>query len=89
MKTTIDVRGLSCPEPLLKLKQALEKQGDGGVAFSSQDKKSNTPVPLLQIELLTESQSVVDNCTRFAESKGFSVATVGENGEYTMTIKKR
>ncbi|MCL2248554.1 MAG: sulfurtransferase TusA family protein [Oscillospiraceae bacterium] len=64
----IDVRGLSCPEPLLKLKQAIDGANE--------------------IELLTDSQSSVDNCTRFAESKGFSVVTANsENGEYTMNIK--
>jgi len=66
----IDVRGLSCPEPLLKLKQAIDGANE--------------------IELLTDSQSCVDNCTRFAESKSFSVVTANsENGEYTMELKKR
>ena len=65
----IDVRGLSCPEPLLNLKQAIAGANE--------------------IELLTDSQSSVENCTRFAESKGFSVVTSSENGEYKMELKKR
>jgi len=66
----MDVRGLSCPEPLLKLKQAVDGANE--------------------IELLTDSQSSVDNCTRFAESKGFSVVTTNsENGEYIMKLKTR
>ena len=68
MKKTVDACGLSCPEPVLKLKQVID---------------SST-----EIELLVDSQVCVENCTRFAESKGFTVAVNGKPGLYTMTLTK-
>ncbi|MCL2391611.1 MAG: sulfurtransferase TusA family protein [Oscillospiraceae bacterium] len=41
-----------------------------------------------EIELLVDSQVCVENCKRFAESKGFSVAVEGKTGLYTMTLTK-
>ena len=69
MKKTVDTRGLSCPEPVLKLKQII----DGAT----------------EIELLADSQTCVENCTRFAESRGFSVSVSDSGGQYTIAIKKR
>ena len=68
MKKTIDARGLSCPEPVLRLKQVI----DGAT----------------EIELLTDSQNCVENCTRFAETKGFGVSVTSSGGQHVMTIKK-
>ena len=69
MKKTVDACGLSCPEPVLKLKQVVDSADE--------------------IELLVDSQVCVDNCTRFAESKGFSVKVNGGTGLYTMTLTKK
>ena len=71
MKKTVDTRGLSCPEPVLKLKQII----DGATET--------------EIELLADSQTCVENCTRFAESRGFSVSVSDSGGQYTIAIKKR
>ena len=68
MKKTVDACGLSCPEPVLKLKQVIDSSSE--------------------IELLVDSQVCVENCSRFAQSKGFSVAVSGSTGLYTMTLKK-
>ena len=68
MKKTVDACGLSCPEPVLKLKQVIDSSSE--------------------IELLVDSQVCVENCSRFAQSKGFSVAVNGGAGMYTMTLKK-
>ena len=68
MKKTVDVRGLSCPEPVLKLKQVIDSSNE--------------------IELLVDSQVCVENCTRFAESKGFGVSVNGRAGLYTMALTK-
>jgi TusA-related sulfurtransferase len=68
MKTTVDACGLSCPEPVLKLKQVIDKADE--------------------IELFVDSQVCVDNCDRFARSKGFEVSVSGENGQYTMLITR-
>lgn len=41
-----------------------------------------------EIEILVDSQVCVENCKRFAESKGFVVAVEGQTGLYTMTLTK-
>ena len=69
MKKIVDANGLSCPEPVLKLKQVI-----GGAD---------------EIEVLVDSQVCVENCTRFARSKGFDVSVSGGRGQYTMTLLKK
>ena len=69
MKKTVDARGLSCPEPVIKLKEVIDSSNE--------------------IELLVDSQVCVENCTRFAESKGFGVSVEGGTGLYTMTLAKK
>ena len=68
MKKTVDACGLSCPEPVLKLKKVIDGADE--------------------IELLVDSQACVENCSRFARSKGFSVSVDGGSGLYTMTLSK-
>jgi TusA-related sulfurtransferase len=68
MKKTVDACGLSCPEPVLKLKQVIDGASE--------------------IELLVDSQVCVENCSRFARSKGFSIDVSGGSGHYTMTLTK-
>ena len=68
MKTTVDACGLSCPEPVLKLKQVIDSSKE--------------------IELFVDSQICVENCSRFAESKGFNISVNGGAGLYTMTLTK-
>lgn len=68
MKKIVDACGLSCPEPVLKLKQVIDSADE--------------------IELLVDSQVCVENCTRFAEAKGFRVSVSGGSGQYTMTLAK-
>ena len=68
MKRIVDACGLSCPEPVLKLKQVIDGADE--------------------IELLVDSQVCVENCSRFAESKGFKVAVSGGSSAYTVTLRK-
>ena len=68
MKITVDACGLSCPEPVIKLKQIIDITDE--------------------IELLVDSQVCVENCSRFARSKGFEISVSGGSGQYTMTLKK-
>ena len=68
MKKVLDVCGLSCPEPVLKLKQVIDGANE--------------------IELLADNQVCVENCSRFARSKGFNVLVNGESGQYTVTLTK-
>ena len=68
MKKVVDACGLSCPEPVLKLKQIIDATNE--------------------IELLADSQVSVENCARFAQSRGFRVSVDGGNGKYIMTLIK-
>jgi len=68
MKRIIDACGLSCPEPVLKLKQVIDGADE--------------------IELLVDSQVCVENCSRFAQSRGFRVSVSGKCGSYSMALKK-
>jgi len=68
MKKIVDAVGLSCPEPVLKLREVVDAARE--------------------IELLVDNQASVENCTRFAQSKGFSVSVSGATGLYTMTLVK-
>ena len=68
MKKFVDACGLSCPEPVLKLKQVINDASE--------------------IEMLVDQQVCVDNCSRFAKSRGYDVSVTGEKGGYTMVIKK-
>ena len=69
MKKTVDARGFSCPEPVLKLKQVIDSTNE--------------------IVLLVDSQVCVENCTRFAQSKDFTVSVDEGDGLYTMNLTKR
>jgi len=68
MSKTVDARGLSCPEPVIRLKQVIDGADE--------------------IEVLVDSQVCVDNCSRFAKSKGFRVTVTGGSGQFTMTLLK-
>lgn len=68
MKKTVDACGLSCPEPVLKLKQVIDDADE--------------------IELLVDSQVCVENCSRFAQSKGFRVSVNGGSGLYSVILKR-
>ena len=68
MKNTVDACGLSCPEPVIRLKQVIDSSDE--------------------IEVLVDSQVCVENCTRFAESKGFNVVLSGDKGLYVLTLTK-
>lgn len=56
MNNVVDTRGLSCPLPVLKAKEAIEK----GVE---------------KIEVLVDNNTALENVTRLAKNKGFTVKT--------------
>ena len=68
MKQIVDALGLSCPEPVLKLRKIIDGADE--------------------IEVLVDSRVCVENCSRFARSKGFAVSVAGGSGLYTMTLTK-
>ena len=68
MRKTVDACGLSCPEPVLKLKQVIDEESE--------------------IELLVDNRASVENCSRFARSRGFSVTVDNGNGRYSLLLTK-
>jgi TusA-related sulfurtransferase len=63
---TIDACGISCPEPLLMLKKALNGEKE--------------------LMLFVDSKNAFENCTAYAEKKGFSVNTTIRNDKYEIHI---
>lgn len=66
----IDARGLSCPQPVILVSEAMKSGSD-------------------EYKILVDSPTPKENITRYAESHGYSVSVEENNGEFTMTLKKR
>ncbi len=69
----VDACGLSCPEPLMMLKKALDKLDD---------KSAN------EILLLVDNKTALENCTRLAKRKGCTVDVKSRDDIYEMQIKR-
>jgi len=68
MKKIVDARGLSCPQPVILTKKALEESDE--------------------VTTIVDNRNAVENVTRLATSKGFSVKVEEKEGEYQLLIKK-
>ena len=78
--TTLDARGLSCPEPVIMIKNAVDA-GNGEISEKNGKKT-------ISYEIMVDNRTSVENITRFGEHAGFTV-TAGETGEdYTVTLSK-
>lgn len=71
MTVEVDVRGLSCPLPVVKTKKALEKNPDEAMV------------------VLTDNAVSMENVSRLARSKGYSVNVKQEGDEFHLLIKGR
>lgn len=69
----VDANGLSCPEPLMLLKKALDRLGSDGEH---------------EISLLVDNKTALENCGRLARKKGCTVNVENNNGTYTLHIKR-
>ncbi|MDI6688823.1 MAG: sulfurtransferase TusA family protein [Actinomycetota bacterium] len=69
MTIEVDVRGLSCPLPVVKTKKAIEEN-------------PNEP-----IVVLIDSAVSVENVSRLARSKGYSVNVKQKGDEFHLLIK--
>ena len=67
--TEVDVRGFSCPVPVVRTKKAIE-ENPGNV-----------------LTVLVETAVSVENISRLAESRGYSVEVEEVSGEYRLTLK--
>ena len=71
MSTTVDARGLSCPQPVLMTLEEMKKTEQG------------------EIDVLVDTDTSKENVSRAAESRGWQVKEVQEEGEgYRLTIEK-
>jgi len=71
MSTTVDARGLSCPQPVLMTLDEIKKIDKG------------------EIEVLVDTDTSKENVSRAAESKGWQVKDIQEEGEgYKIIINK-
>jgi tRNA 2-thiouridine synthesizing protein A len=70
MTTTVDARGLSCPQPALMTRNAVRAAKSG------------------PIEVLVDTETARDNCTRVAQREGWSVAVSEEGGGYRLVLDK-
>jgi len=68
MKKIVDARGLSCPQPVILTKKALEESDE--------------------VTTIVDNRNAVENVTRLATSKGFSVEVEEKEGEYQLLINK-
>ncbi|MGI5927080.1 MAG: sulfurtransferase-like selenium metabolism protein YedF [Thermacetogeniaceae bacterium] len=68
MKKIVDARGLSCPQPVILTKKALEESDE--------------------VTTIVDNRIAVENVTKLATSKGFSVEVEEKEGEYHLLIGK-
>ncbi|MEW6189705.1 MAG: sulfurtransferase TusA family protein [Actinomycetota bacterium] len=71
MSIEVDVRGLSCPLPVVKTKKALEQN------------------PNEAIVVLIDSAVSMENVSRLARSKGYSVNVKQEGDEFRLLIERK
>jgi len=71
MGSTVDARGLSCPQPVLITMEEIKKVGRG------------------EIEVIVDTDTSKENVSRAAESQGWRVQNILEEGEgYRLIIAK-
>jgi len=71
MNSTVDARGLSCPQPVLMTMDEIKKVDKG------------------KIEVLVDTDTSKENVSRAAQSKGWQVKDIQEEGEgYKIIIIK-
>ncbi len=70
MTTTVDARGLSCPQPALMTRNAIRAEKGG------------------TIEVLVDTETSRDNCTRVAQREGWTVVVAEEGGVYRLTLTR-
>jgi tRNA 2-thiouridine synthesizing protein A len=71
MAVQVDVRGLSCPQPVMQTRRALQEAG------------------VVEVTVLLDSMTQVDNCTRAAEALGWDAGYDEKGGEFVLTLRRR
>jgi len=84
MAYRIDARGLSCPQPVVMTKKALETIGLGTEPKGlGKSRVSDASGPLEVIEVLVDNRTAMENVSRFARHSGcdVSVETGGDDDD--------
>ena len=76
----LDARGLSCPEPVIMIKKAVDS--NKGEISEKGGKKTIT------YSIMVDNRTSVENITRFGEHAGFTVSSSENDGDYTITLIK-
>jgi len=88
----VDARGLSCPQPVVMTRKALETIGLGIRTRASRGSEvSDDPGPLEVIEVLVDNRTAMENVSRFARHSGCDVTieTGGDDDCYIVRICKK
>lgn len=72
---TIDARGLSCPEPLIMLKAAIDEA-----------KNNNASKEML---LLVDNKTALDNCKYLATRKGYTFDIENKDDAFEVRLYKQ
>jgi len=66
----VDARGLSCPQPVLLVRNKLQELGSG------------------EAKTVVDTMTQVENCTRTAESLGWSTTCEEKDASFELTFRK-
>jgi tRNA 2-thiouridine synthesizing protein A len=80
----VDARGLSCPQPVVMTKKALEAMGLGAKSKALRGSEvSDASGPLEAIDVLVDNRTAMENVSRFARHSGYDadVETVKEGDD--------
>ena len=72
----LDARGLSCPEPVIMIKNAVDSAKEGGKIPAG-----------ATFTILVDNRTSVENITRFGEHSGFSVTCDKKGDDFSVTLK--
>ena len=79
---TLDARGLSCPEPVIMIKNAIDEA-------KSANKANPGVIPDgAEFAILVDNRTSVENITRFGEHAGLTVTNEKTGDDFTVFLRK-
>ena len=79
---TLDARGLSCPEPVIMIKKAVDET-------KSSNRTAPGTIPSgTVLSIMVDNRTSVENITRFGEHEGFTVKNEKNGDDFTVTLSK-
>ena len=78
---TLDARGLSCPEPVIMIKKAIDEA-------TATNKANPGVIPAgAEFTIMVDNRTSVENITRFGEHAGLTVTNEKTGDDYTVFLK--